>query len=197
MRRHRSKKAVTPKRAAPQEEYDYFTDIGSREDRQAELPELEEGLKIDKDLLDDEVAQHSEIYYRVAKYVGVLCSRRDELDKLKKEAEAQADAEIRRAALKSEERITERQVESEKAQDQTVRNLDIQILRIKEEIHLWGALKEAYEQRNFMLSRMVEMYTKQYYERIMESGGSSKMRDAHAHEARHGMAEQRKKRRRL
>lgn len=133
-----------------------------REIREPSLQELEQGLAIDENALEESCQTHSDLFYRTAKQLAILTSRRDEAKKIKEEVEAEVDAEIRDDANNAGEKITEKEIDSEKRLNKRVKEATSNLLELNGQVGIMSALKESYLQRSYMLKSMVEMTVSGY-----------------------------------
>ncbi len=172
---------------------DDFADIGTREDRQDLLVELEDALGISKENLDEHISTHSEIFYQVGKIVAVLASRRDKEKQNRDNVESQVDLNIRQQALSDSIKITEREIDARKNLNKEVQESRDAVLDLGEEINIWGALKEAYGHRNYMLKEITALYVTEYYA-TQSAGDGNKYKGVQADRGREAMSGERKRR---
>lgn len=127
------------------------------------ISDLEEGLAIDEDALEESCIRQPELFYRVAKELALQTSRRDAANQMVKEAEAKADGQIRHDAQVAEEKITEKEIESQKRLHRDVKSAIEYALLIGENVGQLGALKEAYQQRGYVLKGLIELHVTGYF----------------------------------
>lgn len=127
------------------------------------LKQLESNLVIDQHALDQALREHPDLFYKVATELALAISHRDEAKQDLDQMEATVDAELRRAAAVSEDKVTEKQIESNKNTDKRVVAANDKFLSEKYETAKWTALKDAYEQRSYALSKLVDLYLANYY----------------------------------
>jgi hypothetical protein len=128
------------------------------------ISELEQGLAIDRDRLDDALLQHADLFYRAAKELAETKSRVDVLKQVRDETEAVADREIRRRHNNDGSgKLTETMVESAKS-------LVPEVARAHNDLHTaelaagkLGALVEAFRQRSHAMSSLVDLYVAGYF----------------------------------
>ena len=125
-----------------------------------DIDEFRKYLKIDKLSLDDEVERQPSLFYEVSEAYAEAVGERDD----DKETLAIIDAELDAQARNSKEKITEAQV---KSYIQT--NSEHQIafdtwLESKKLADRLGALKEAFQQRSYMLRDLVSLHNSNYFE---------------------------------
>lgn len=151
---------------------------------EATLNECKEFLSIDRAELDECLTEQPEIYYHVSRsYVGAVAGR-DEL-KLKLEEEtARQDQELRAQALRKDEKLTEAALQNKLRTLPIIQKLQTEFLVSRQAAEDWGALKEAFQQRSFMLRELVALYIAQRHDHALEAG---------AGQARATLAEQTRK----
>lgn len=142
--------------------------------------ELEDLLRIDEHNLSDSRRTHSELFHRVGKQYKRALSRRDEAKLILKRAEAEIDGMVRDEAAAPRrgrngddkpQRITEKEVESQKILHPTVRNATDQLLECEQELGMWEALKESYEQRGYALRDLIRLYLAEYFSVNLDGDG--------------------------
>lgn len=132
------------------------------------LAELQSGLRIDRDDLDNEIATQADTYYRVAEASALAVSRRDE-------AKTQMEEELVRAALRvrsegKDEKLTEAFIKEQSSRDRKYTDARSLYLKAKSEADLWGAMRDAYEMRAKMLKAEAELHIAGYYQTSAVSG---------------------------
>jgi hypothetical protein len=146
-----------------------------------EAAELEAALRIDKTNLDEELIQHPEVFYRVADKVAYLVSQRDAAKQDLAEVEARVDAQIRHDLEVRGEKVTERMVDSEKVLHQQVIKAKKTLHALNDQLGQWQALKEAYQQRGYVLKDLVQLYISNYFgSDVSSSAGQKRTTDAQA-----------------
>ena len=127
------------------------------------LKQLEDKLKIDQHALDIALREHPDLFYQVASELALAISNRDEAKQDLDQIEAQVDSELRRAAAISEDKVTEKAIESNKNTDKRVIAANDKFLEERYNAAKWTALKDAYEQRSYALSKLVDLFLANYY----------------------------------
>lgn len=145
---------------------------------------LETGLKIDKFNLDEELVQQPQLLYEVSSQLSLYTSRRDAAKQQLQNAEAAADNAIRRRASKREQRITEREIESRKRSDPEVEQANKVYLDLCYACNMLAGLKEAFQQRSYVLKDLVSLFVANYYSESSAGATNSKMKDHDAEAAR-------------
>jgi hypothetical protein len=146
--------------------------MAEREKRRATQPtlgELEAGLVINEHELETESARHPDVFYRVAKRLVLETSKRDALKQAVKETEAEVDLEYRRVTEKATDKPREKAIESACVLDPRVREIKEQYLQAVHIVDEWTALKEAFQQRSYELTHLVELYCHNYYGEISKT----------------------------
>lgn len=128
-----------------------------------DLKKLEDKLKIDQHALDIALREHPDLFYKVASELALAISNRDEAKQDVDDIEATVDMELRRAASVSEDKVTEKAIESNKWADKRVVSANDKFLEARFEAAKWAALKEAYESRSYALSKLVDLYVVGYF----------------------------------
>jgi hypothetical protein len=161
----------------------------------AELIELEKGLRIDEDALDEALLAQPDLFYRVSKALALLSSRRDAAKQEIGEAEAVADLQIRTAARRDQTKITNEQVASEKRLNKRVKRAIDQMLHLNSAVAQFGALKEAYQQRSWALKELCNLNAENYYSDRSYGGARNDALTRVAERNKRDMADARRNRR--
>lgn len=134
-----------------------------RRERTDTLVGLEQALQIEEHALDEALMTQPDAYYRVSRQVALTTSLRDEAKQALQEIEARIDLGVRREAYDNEDRVTEKEVEARKrvhrdviAARNTLNDLESHLLECV-------ALKEAFQQRSYMLREMVQLHISRHY----------------------------------
>ncbi len=150
------------------------------------LSDLEKGLRIDEDALDEALFTHPDLFYQVSKQLTLLVSQRDAAGQEEKEIEARVDAELRHDAQLAGAKMTETQIKSDKICDKDVIKASDKFLELSKQVGQWMALKEAFTQRSYMLKSMCDLYVAGYFGADLD-GASSRMKDHEAETNRREM----------
>lgn len=147
------------------------------------LKQLESKLVIDEHALEIALREHPDLFYKVASELALAISNRDEAKQELDQIEAKVDSELRRAAQISEQKITETSILSNKNIDKRVISANDLFLEKRFDAAKWAALKEAYEQRSYALSKLVDLFLANYYStnEDKKTGGAA-VRDVRANE---------------
>jgi hypothetical protein len=147
------------------------------------LAELEQRLSIDEHALDDALTQQPDSFYRVAKNLALLISRRDAAKQLLAEEEARADREFRDVAAKNNDKTTEAELKNMIRLDADVRKAQKSFLDLSQSVGELSALKEAFQQRSYVLKDLVNLYISNYYSNQDGSDNSRASRQIRDHDA--------------
>lgn len=157
------------------------------------IEELEAGLLIDEEALEEALFQQPDLFYRVSKQLAMTISLRDGLKQDKEDTEARVDAKLRHEAEVNDEKITEREIDSKKRLDKDVSKASRELLRLNTEVGKLTALKESFQQRSFVLNKLVDLFTAGYFGDVNHSRSVNKVKD-HGYEAsRQAMSKMRRK----
>lgn len=161
-------------------------------DDNAIFADLETGLQIDRNNLDEIVEQHPSLYYEVSKRMAMLVSQRDAAKQYIKEIEGHVYLNIRNKARADGEKITENELAALQVTNKEVIKAHDTYAELSGEVGKWGALKDAYEQRSYAIKDEVQLYLANYYSEVSDAG--PKMRRSYADDAKQAIGEERKRR---
>lgn len=156
------------------------------------LEELEAGLIINKDALDEALQIQPDVFYQISKALASLVSQRDAAKQQLGDVEARVDAKLRQAAAVSEEKITEKVVESNKRLDKDVKAATDTYLELGAYVGQYTALKEAYQMRAYALKDLASLYIAGYFGDAVQSSSQNTLRD-HDDGARQAMNQERRR----
>ena len=142
------------------------------------FPKIEEFrklLQIDRDALDDVVAQHPFLYMQVAEECTRLSSVRD---KLKSEADdhfAQLQLDIRQkaAAAVKREKVTVDEVSARASTNPSYQKLHDSYLALNSQLAQWTTLREAFAQRGYMIRELCGLFASQYWTKSTVTKGNA------------------------
>lgn len=160
------------------------------------IQEFEALLIIDKLALDSTIEQHPDLMYRVSEILTERIAERDAAKLDVAEAEAKADAEIRRDASIAEEKVTADQVKAAIKLDKKViaavnRHADLAYW-----VSRWQGMVGAFDARQTALKSLVNLYANNYW--ADASGGSRAVVKSKAGEiARDALKAERRRRAKL
>lgn len=128
--------------------------------------ELKSYLEIDKYALDDEISTQAVVYQQVAEYHARCVSKRDAAYENVKVVDASVSLALKTAALKAGTKLTEATVASEVLLSTEHEEAVDAHLRAKEHADRNAALKDAFNQRCYMLRELGELFIAGYYSDI-------------------------------
>jgi hypothetical protein len=117
-------------------------------------------LVIDRDDLEGCLTDHSDNFFYIADAHVRAVAKRDALKLEIEELHAALDRNIREQAAKNEEKTTEAGIQQKIKDDPDMRDLKQQLLNASQKADEWGALKEAFYQRGYMLRELVAITLK-------------------------------------
>lgn len=163
------------------------------------LEDLEQGLRIDENGLDAALVQQPDLFYRVSKQLAFLSSRRDAKKQELAEEEAKADAETRTVAERRKEKVTEAEIKSAVRLDPNVMRASKELITLGGQVGALTALKEAFQQRSYVLKDLVNLFVANYYGSNQDGTASRSrapqraLREHSATEAREVLKQKRKR----
>jgi hypothetical protein len=166
------------------------------EDFVDELEQLQEGLAIDKNDLDECAIQHGELMYAVSSRLEMEISRRDAAEQESKETAATIDSELREHAAKQQVKTTENEIKAQILTHGRVIEAQAKYNRLAYKVGQLTALRDAYKARGYALSQLVDLFVAGYFDKAGQASSTNKLRDRHAAENRERMHEERQRRQR-
>jgi hypothetical protein len=136
---------------------------------------LKEGLRIDRDRLDEELIVQPHNFYHVSEGHVQALSRRDKLKHDLDVTVAELDKDVRDAMVAENEKVTEAQVKAQITREQDYHRAQRSYLDACLEADRWEALKNAYRQRADMLKSLIQLVQSSYFGEVT---GSSERREA-------------------
>jgi hypothetical protein len=131
-------------------------------------------LQIDRHALDDALVEQPETFHSVSKAYVYAVSNRDELkDKIRK-TDANLYLEIREEAALNKEKLTEAAVQARLEVHESHTAAREAYLESCKQADLWQALKEAFQQRSYVLKDLAGLYISGYYATTSVKGKASK-----------------------
>lgn len=127
------------------------------------LDNYRELLKIDKQSLDEELVRHPVLFDEVSQEYVLAVSLQDQAKEAIRPQDAGIDLEVREEAKKNKEKITEAEILAlvQSSRDHT--HVVQSYLEAKFKAEGWGALKEAFHRRGYMLRDLVSLYISGYF----------------------------------
>jgi hypothetical protein len=127
-------------------------------------------LAIDRDNLDDCLMQQPEVYYSVAQALALANADRDACKLDLEELQAQLDQDIRAEALRKDEKLTETSLQNRLKTLPKMQDIQRVLLKKRQEAESWQMLKEAFQQRSYMLKEIVALFIAQRHDLALEGG---------------------------
>ena len=126
---------------------------------------LRSRVKPDRHELDTELTDQPELFYHASEGHSQASHRRLVIDNERRSIEARAAEQIRSDAERSGTKLTETRI------PQLVANIE-EVIRVKEDlfeadrkVSEWLSLKEAFQQKGYMLRELANLYSSNYYQR--------------------------------
>lgn len=150
------------------------------------MDRLREQLLIERDALSDCLIEQPQLYFDVATGHAESVARRDALKLDVEEVQAEVDKRIRADAVVKDVKLTEAAIQQQLKLDAKVADLAHRSLAAREETDRWAALREAYQQRSFMLRELVALHVSERHD-VALSNGAGQRPTAVAAVAEHNM----------
>lgn len=128
------------------------------EQSRAQRAEARRHLVIDKDDLSECLIRQPESYYHVADAHAMMVAERDSAKLDLEEAEAAEAKKIRALAAANDEKLTEAGLRQELTLSARLQGLNNKLLELSAEVNAWAAMRDAFQQRSYMLRELVGMY---------------------------------------
>lgn len=151
--------------------------------------ELSTTLAIDKDMLDDELVKHSELFWHACELLSKHTTDRDAIKAKIKAFEAQLDQKIRDEAASEGTKITEKEIERLIARNGQILSMQSTFLESASIVRHLEFLKEAFQERRHNLNRLVDLFTSNYWS---SPRGSTAVKEQTASRARSDLAQRRR-----
>src|ERR1035437_9990232 len=127
-------------------------------------------LEIDQDALDECLMQQPTVYYNVAQAFALANAERDACKLDLEELQAQLDQDIRAEALRKDEKLTETSLQNRLKTLPKMQDIQRVLLKKRQEAESWQMLKEAFQQRSYMLKEIVALFIAQRHDLALEGG---------------------------
>lgn len=170
---------VEKKKSAPRRELDEDAAVRTAFDSTGEdwedfMAGLEKGLAIDEHALNEGVVAQPELFYKVSQQLALQISLRDDAKHTLEVVEAEVDQTIRLVHRKEETKVTENEIRANVATHRDTLAATKELSKYNRRVGELSALKEAFNQRNFMLKGLIDLYIGNYYGNVEghESRGS-------------------------
>jgi hypothetical protein len=134
------------------------------------LEQYHKYLAIDKDDLDRCLMEQPETYYHVSSAFALANADRDACKLDLEELQAQLDQDIRAEALRKDEKLTETSLQNRLKTLPKMQDIQRVFLKKRQEAESWQVLKEAFQQRSFMLRELVALFIAQRHDLALEGG---------------------------
>lgn len=128
------------------------------------LSELQEQLAIDKSVLDDEVIRQPVLFYTISEQLTDAIAERDGAKEELASVDAGLDGQWRKKLAKVHTKVTETMVSNHVITSSEHEQAFDAYLKAKTTADKLLALKEAFQQRSYMLRDLVSLYSANYYE---------------------------------
>lgn len=128
------------------------------------LADLQSQLAIDKSVLDDEVIRQPVLFYSISEMLTDAIATRDGAKEDLAAIDADLDGTWRKKLSKGDSKVTEKMVANCVQTDQEHEKAFDVWLKAKTHADKLLALKEAFQQRSYMLRDLVSLYSANYYE---------------------------------
>ena len=125
-----------------------------------DIAELRTYLQIDKLALDDEVVRQPSLFYEVSEAYAEAAAERDMLKEHLAGIDAELDKRFRKEGEKATEGKIKAQIQSYKAHQEAFDEW----LEAKKQADKLQALKDAFQQRSYMLRDLVSLHNANYFE---------------------------------
>lgn len=126
--------------------------------------ELQQHLAIDKTALDDEVIRQPVLFYMVSEQLTDAIAARDTAKEELAATDAELDHKWRKQLSKTHPKVTEGLITSHITTSPDHEKAFLNYLDAKTKADKLLALKEAFQQRSYMLRDLVSLYSANYYE---------------------------------
>lgn len=149
-------------------------------------------LRIDQNALDEELERQVLSFYEVSRMLALYTSRRDAAKQMLQTVEAEVDSRLRRKMSKTDKRSTEKELDALRRTDAEVRKANDALLELNAITGQLAVLKEAFQQRSYVLKDLVALFVANYYA-SSSAGAKADVREIDARVARQAMAKERRK----
>lgn len=145
------------------------------------MQELTDGLRIDRENLDEDLIRHPTLFHRVSELHARAVSDRDSLKVDIEKAQASLYNQFRQEAEEANgnlekgekpEKVTDTAINRKVEASKKIRDLRTSYLEANSRAVSLDALKESYKQRGYVFNNLTALYTANYFTR--ESGGKER-----------------------
>jgi hypothetical protein len=141
----------------------------------AAFAELSSKLRINRDMIDEELIAQAQHFWHVAQAHELAVSVADRKKHDFEILEAELDKEIREDMVANEEKVTEKLIEAAAKRDQSYQRAARLYLSAKRDAGRWSALRDSFRQRRDMLLEISRRSQQRFYDEV---SGSGETRDA-------------------
>lgn len=135
-----------------------------------DLESLTARLKIDENELDKELIEQPNLFFFVGRFYASATSQRDAQLQEIELMQSELDYSVRKKAQESGERITENQVKAAVIRSAEMQEALAKANELKRLAGVWTALRDAYQQRSYILLKLVDLYLAGYYGQVTGHG---------------------------
>ena len=154
--------------------------------------EMTEELKFNPHALDTAILQQSFLYQKVQEYYANSISDRDLAKKQLEEDYAKVSLRIREQSSLEGKKLTEDLVKQLTLLDPDYQESTSVWLDAKLDSELWGALKESYSSRGFMIKTMAQLWIASYFSNTTVRDTENSMDEVQHQQVRKAMSLKRK-----
>jgi len=140
--------------------------------------EIRSKLRIDEDNMDSCLVEHSEYFFKAAEQVTLAGAKRDGLKLELEELVAVLDRDIRARNAAEDIKMSETGLSNTIKTTPRFQELQRKFMDAKKEADDWGTLKEAFQQRSYMLRELNQRQIAQMYNLSTERGTAGSRRNA-------------------
>lgn len=141
------------------------------------IADLKAKLAIDEHALEVGLREHPQLVYEIGMALAEAISERDEAKEKLGQVEAEVEKEIREEASNNDEKVTDKSVDAQKKTDIRVVKANETFLAKKYDAAQLQVLSDAFSQRSYALSKLVDLYIANYYSNIEKKGADNKQAD--------------------
>jgi hypothetical protein len=151
-------------------------------------------LRIDKNALDEALIEQPDLFYRIAEALAMAISRRDAAKQELEIVEAETDRAVRVSMARGGEKTTEPGIKNAVRLHKDVIAATNELGDLQTEVGKISAMKEAYQQRSYVLKDLVALHIRSYYGDTTPGAPGTDARAAKYSHDRADMASERRRR---
>lgn len=144
--------------------------------------ELEQALQIDLNNLDEARVNHVQLFYAVSKGYRTALNVRDSVKKIRQEVYGEQYFEAKALVEADHGKSTEALIKAQLDILLPCKDINDTLLKAEVSLNSWTALRDAYEQRSFALSSLIELYLAGYFGTVSAEVVSPKSKDNRAND---------------